>query len=138
MPISQDPRSGERRRRHRHESVRQRAVNEAARTIGLTRLATGHMRRHSGATSLLEDGDEICPIQELLGHGGVKTTMIHTHVLNRGGPGVDSPLDRCCAGRGIALGGGETARGRRLTGVVHRLQARGMSARMRAILRDEE
>ena len=72
----------------------QRAVKEAARTIGLTRSANCHMLRHSFATHLLEDGYDIRTIQELLGHRDVKTTMIYTHVLNRGGKGVYSPMDR--------------------------------------------
>jgi integron integrase len=92
--ISLDPRSGEHRRHHLHESVLQRAVKEAARTIGLTRSANCHMLRHSFATHLLEDGYDIRTIQELLGHRDVKTTMIYTHVLNRGGKGVYSPMDR--------------------------------------------
>jgi integron integrase len=92
--ISLDPRSGERRRHHLHESVLQRAVKEAARNIGLTKPASCHTLRHSFATHLLEDGYDIRTIQELLGHQDVKTTMIYTHVLNRGGQGVYSPMDR--------------------------------------------
>jgi hypothetical protein len=87
-------RAGERRRHHLHESVLQRAVKEAARTIGLTQPASCHTRRHSFATRLLEDGYDIRTIQELLGHRDVNTTMIYTHVLNRGGQGVYSPMDR--------------------------------------------
>jgi site-specific recombinase XerD len=97
FPASQtslDSRSGECRRQHLHESVRQRAVKEAARTIGLTKAANCHTLRHSFATHLLEDGDDICTIQERLGHRDVKTTIIYTHVLNRGGKGVYSPMDR--------------------------------------------
>jgi integron integrase len=92
--ISLDPRSGEHRRHHLHESVLQRAVKEAARTIGLTKATNCHTLRHSFATHLLEDGYDIRTIQELLGHRDVKTTMIYTHVLNRGGKGVYSPMDR--------------------------------------------
>jgi integron integrase len=92
--ISLDPRSGEHRRHHLHESVLQRAIKEAARKIGLTKPANCHTLRHSFATHLLEDGYDIRTIQELLGHRDVKTTMMYTHVLNRGGKGVYSPMDR--------------------------------------------
>jgi integron integrase len=92
--ISLDPRSGEHRRHHLHESVLQRAVKGAARTIGLTKAANCHTLRHSFTTHLLEDGYDIRTIQELLGHRDVKTTMIYTHVLNRGGKGLYSPMDR--------------------------------------------
>jgi site-specific recombinase XerD len=92
--LSIDPRSGEPRRHHLDESVLQRAVKEAARTVGLVRPASCHSLRHSFATHLLEDGYDIRTIQELLGHRDVSTTMIYTHVLNRGGRGVQSPVDR--------------------------------------------
>ena len=81
-------------RHHRHESVLQKAVREAARNAGIAKPATCHSMRHSFATHLLEDGYDIRTVQELLGHRDVGTTMIYTHVLNRGGRGVQSPADR--------------------------------------------
>jgi integron integrase len=89
-----DPQSGERRRHHLHETAVQRAVTAAVRTAGVNKRASCHTFRHSFATHLLEDGYDIRTVQELLGHRNVKTTMIYTHVLNRGGLGVRSPLDR--------------------------------------------
>ena len=79
---------------HLHESVIQKAVKEAAREVGIAKPATCHSLRHSFATHLLEDGYDIRTVQELLGHKDVSTTMIYTHVLNRGGHGVYSPADR--------------------------------------------
>ena len=86
--------SGERRRHHRHESVLQKAVKDAVSSAGISKPATCHTFRHSFATHLLEDGYDIRTVQDLLGHKDVSTTMIYTHVLNRGGKAVKSPADQ--------------------------------------------
>jgi integrase len=92
--ICRDPRWGAPSRFHLHESAIQRAVTQAARRAGLTKRVGCHTFRHSFATHLLEAGYDIRTVQELLGHADVSTTMVYTHVLNRGGLGVKSPLDR--------------------------------------------
>jgi integron integrase len=90
---SVDPRSGQSRRHHLDEREVQRAVKEAVRRAGVHKPGSCHTFRHSFATHLLEVGHDIRTVQELLGHYDVRTTMIYTHVLNRGGLGVRSPLD---------------------------------------------
>jgi len=93
---SVDPRSQAVRRHHFDEKRIQRAFKRALNATGIAKPATPHTLRHSFATHLLESGQDIRTVQELLGHADVKTTMIYTHVLNRGGLAVLSPLDRMC------------------------------------------
>ncbi|MGB7650956.1 MAG: integron integrase [Gallionella sp.] len=92
--LSIDPISQIERRHHAHEQALQRAIKKAVAAAGIVKPASTHSLRHSFATHLLENGYDIRTVQELLGHSDVSTTMIYTHVLNKGGRGVVSPLDR--------------------------------------------
>jgi len=92
--ISKDPRSGALRRHHIHETSLQKAIGTAARQAKIMKRVNSHALRHSFATHLLESGYDIRTVQELLGHADVSTTMIYTHVLNRPGVTVVSPVDQ--------------------------------------------
>ena len=91
--LSEDPRSGIKRRHHIHVSSIQKAIRKSAKLCAIVKPVGCHTLRHSFATDLLQAGYDIRTVQELLGHKDVSTTMIYTHVLNRGGKGVKSPLD---------------------------------------------
>jgi integron integrase len=97
--LSVDPRSRIRRRHHLHPSAVNRTIVRAVKAGGVAKHATAHSFRHAFATHLLEDGQDIRTVQELLGHADVSTTMIYTHALSKGGLGVRSPVDRLFEGK---------------------------------------
>jgi site-specific recombinase XerD len=98
--ISADPRTGEQRQHHLHESVPQRAIRETRCRVGIAKPVGPYTLRHCFPTHLLKAGYDIRTVQGLLGHSDVRTTMIYTHVLNRGDRGVQSPADRLPGGSG--------------------------------------
>jgi integron integrase len=126
-----DPATGRWVRHHLHETVVQRAVSAAARAAGLTKRVTCHTFRHSFATHLLEAGYDIRTVQELLGHRDVSTTMIYTHVLNRGGRGVRSPAD-LLIGRAVMASSDDAPAARRAiqTGAVRITRGRLVDGRL--------
>ena len=91
--ISTDPRGGKKRRHHFDESVLRKAVRAAGKKAGIIKVIGPHTFRHSFATHMLENGYDIRTVQELLGHKDIRTTMIYTHVMKKGGLGARSPLD---------------------------------------------
>ena len=96
--LAVDPRSGIQRRHHVHDGTLHRTIKEAARLSGITKPVSCHTLRHSFATHLLESGTDIRSVQDLLGHNSLETTQIYTHVMQKPGLGVRSPLDRLGAG----------------------------------------
>ncbi len=94
IQLSKDPRSGKTRRHHIHAQSLQNVVKQAIRKVNINKNAGCHSFRHSFATHLLEDGYDIRTVQELMGHKDVRTTMIYTHVMNKGPLAVKCPVDR--------------------------------------------